>query len=87
MPARTRNEKVVKAVEGKLGKAKRPARGRTVARAAVSGLLRPEELEARQERIGEKRRTGGPDLDAAPKRGRGTGPAKVPATGCADPKR
>ena len=69
----TKRPRTIKAVEGKLGKAKRPAKSGVRARATTSDLLKANELEARQDSIGKQRRSGGPALDEKP-----AGRVKVP---------
>ena len=67
MATRPKKRKSIRAGEGKLGKAKRPAKAGVRARAKAADLLKASELEARQTAIGKKRRSGGPTMEEAPK--------------------
>lgn len=67
MAKKTRKRPAIRASEGSLGKAKRARKSGVRARAKAADLLGADELEARQEKIGTKRRAGGPKLDEKPK--------------------
>ena len=53
----------IEAEEAELGAAKRPERPDALVSALAADMMQPHDLEARQERIGRKRRSGGPPLD------------------------
>ena len=75
------------AVEAKvtnLGPAQRAGRDAVRARAMTSDLLPKEELDARQEHVGKKRRTGGPPLEEESTEKAKASTPDVPQTECQD---
>jgi len=78
-----------KAKEAAAGEAQRMDSQAVRARAETRELMSPQELDARQERIGRKRRKGGPSLEGEPdaplSAARGEG-ADVPSTEAEEPE-
>ena len=72
------------AQDAQAGPAQRTDARAVRARSTIPGLLRPEQLAARQAQIGVDRKAGGPSLDEEP--GAGSVPSDVPATECEEPE-
>ena len=83
MPAKPKKPGTIRAAQGKLGGAQRAERNAVRARALASDLMEGKDLDDRQNRIGSKRRYGGPALDEEPK---DTQQATAPSTPQSDSK-
>lgn len=82
--SKSKGGRVIQAQEARLGKAMKAGRSAVRARASAADLLHADQLEERQAAIGERRRTGGPDLDKKPRKGKRFQVPDLPETDCKD---